>query len=59
MISSERVNVVLEKLGSPHRAVPGGIIDETMAHLVEAIPTYIDREIERRLAEAQDRGAKR
>jgi hypothetical protein len=54
MIPLGRINAVLEKLGSPHRAVHGGSIDDTIAFILEAFPPYIEKlvseEVERRLA---------
>ena len=54
MISSERINVVLKKLGVPHRAQPGGLIDDRMAHMLEALPTFIEKLVKEELARQKE-----
>lgn len=57
MISFERINVLLEKLGIHHRAQPGGLIDETMACMLEALPAFIEKlvsdEVKRQLEDLE------
>lgn len=46
---ADKVNKALEAVGSPYRASPGSSIGESMAALMEALPSYIDHEIERQV----------
>jgi len=48
---AEKVNKTLELMGSAYRASPGSLVSESMEALFEALPAYIDRQIERKLAE--------
>lgn len=54
MISTDRINAILEKLGTHHRVQPGGLIDETMAHMLEALPTFIEKLVKEELARQKE-----
>lgn len=57
MITTGRINAILEKLGTPHRAHPGGHVDETMACMLEALPAFIEKlvsdEVKRQLEDLE------
>lgn len=55
MITSDRINVLLEKVGSPHRALPGALWDEAIMQFIEALPAYIEKRVEEAVAAREGR----
>lgn len=49
MSEAGEINKVLEKLGSDYRAFHGSILSHALVAVIEAIPAFIDKEIDDRL----------
>ncbi len=52
MVTAEQFNIILETLGSEYRVSPGEGIESAFVAALEAIPAYVNRQVEAKVAEA-------
>lgn len=53
--TAAEANVVLEKLGSDYRAGPNQMIGPAVTAILDAIPGYIDRLVDKKLEDYKDK----
>lgn len=57
MTDTERVNSILERIGSKYRAHPGERVNDSVIAVLEALPEHIDRLMDEWLAKVKEQQA--